>query len=238
VPATTPGATDSIQTTAEVTGVEETLVNPDDDAASVVTSVVSPASAPPTIQTGLLANFQNSLIEQALRVTNQNPQAIPAFRILVGNLPVDVTVFNAQGITAAGVPYLLVSEGLAATESATFTVQFHRANGMADFTPTYTLELLTKAEADALLAPEPPGPRLAITRIVARADASMLIEWESVPGRSYLVLYSDDLTTFRTVLPTVNAVANRTQWVDAGPPHTHSHPSKAGMRFYTVVEQP
>jgi hypothetical protein len=116
-------------------------------------------------------------------------------------------------------------------------MQYFRNTGVPDFTPVYTVEFLTTVEAAALLSPPAVGPPLSVVRFVQLEDQSMLLEWASEPGKTYYVQYSNDMTTFITVLPGITAGANRTQWVDRGPPQTDSHPRDlTGLRAYRIVE--
>jgi hypothetical protein len=52
-----------------------------------------------------------------------------------------------------------------------------------------------------------------------------------------VINYSADLTNWVSAAPLVRASANRTQWIDAGPPKTTSPPGPGG-RYYRVVEMP
>jgi hypothetical protein len=82
--------------------------------------------------------------------------------------------------------------------------------------------LIDRAFVDARLAP----PRF-------------VIEWTSVPGRTYTIIYSDDnMANWRVVTPTVTANANRTQWYDDGPPKTVSKPLSVTSRLYRVIANP
>ena len=71
------------------------------------------------------------------------------------------------------------------------------------------------------------------------SPARLVIEWASLPGRTYTVIYSDDnLATWHAATPSVMAVNNRTQWYDDGPPKTASVPLALGSRFYRVILAP
>jgi hypothetical protein len=61
------------------------------------------------------------------------------------------------------------------------------------------------------------------------------IQFNSIPGRTYTIIYSDDLVTWNAAVPSLVAAANVTQWYDDGPPETLSRPS---TRFYRVILQP
>ncbi|MDF3128288.1 Ig-like domain-containing protein [Kiritimatiellaeota bacterium B1221] len=237
VPATVVGGADSIITTGSVTSITEPLTATGDDSDTVKTSVASPETTGFDLETGLIGNFSNSLIEQLVKVTNNNPSAVPAFRIVVSGLPSDVTLFNAHGTTSGGKPFVVWNQELAASATAEILMQYYRASGVTNFTPVYTVEFLTAAEADALLDPPAVGPALSVVRFVKLADGAMLLEWASVPGKKYYIQYSSDLSTYTTVLPGLTAGATRTRWIDRGPPQTESHPSVlTGARYYRVME--
>ncbi|MDF3129968.1 DUF4347 domain-containing protein [Kiritimatiellaeota bacterium B1221] len=237
VPATVAGGADTIVSAGGVTSVTEPLTATGDDTATVKTSVASPATTGFDLETGLIGNFSSSLIEQLVKVTNNNPNAVPAFRILVSGLPNDVTLFNSHGTTSGGRPFVVWNQELPASGTAEVLMQYYRASGVADFTPVYTIEFLTAAEATALLTPPVVGSALNVVRFVQLADGAMLLEWASVPGKKYYIQYSSDLTTYITVLPGITAGATRTQWIDRGPPQTESHPaSMTGARYYRVME--
>ena len=64
----------------------------------------------------------------------------------------------------------------------------------------------------------------------------VLIEFPSMRGTNYRILYSDDaaFTNPRVAQPDVTAPANRVQWIDYGPPKTIS-PVTNETRFYRVI---
>ena len=65
-----------------------------------------------------------------------------------------------------------------------------------------------------------------------------VIEFNSVPGRTYTIEYSDDLVTWNIAVPSIVASANVTQWYDDGPPKTLSKPSAVPARYYRVFLDP
>jgi len=67
--------------------------------------------------------------------------------------------------------------------------------------------------------------------------ARFVIEWASVSGTTYLVLYANSLTATNWYIatPSVTATANVTQWYDDGPPETISVPQSVNDRFYRVI---
>ena len=65
-----------------------------------------------------------------------------------------------------------------------------------------------------------------------------VIQFNSVPGRTYTIEYSDDLVTWKIAVPSIVASANVTQWYDDGPPKTLSKPGSVPSRFYRVFLDP
>jgi hypothetical protein len=66
----------------------------------------------------------------------------------------------------------------------------------------------------------------------------LLIEFQSVPGQAYLILYSDNASFTNALMaqPTIVAPADRVQWIDDGPPKTISRLADCTNRFYKVVQ--
>ena len=75
-----------------------------------------------------------------------------------------------------------------------------------------------------------------ITRAVLLRDGTLLIEFPSVLGASYSVIYSTNVDFSNPLIaqPNIIAPADRVQWIDAGPPKTLSPPDSETSRFYRV----
>jgi hypothetical protein len=67
-------------------------------------------------------------------------------------------------------------------------------------------------------------------------DVRFVIEFPTVPGQTYTIIYSEDLVTWLVATPTVTANATVTQWYDDGPPKTESKPTSVGGRYYRVIK--
>ena len=65
-----------------------------------------------------------------------------------------------------------------------------------------------------------------------------MIEFSGVPGQVYYIEYSNDLHTWKTVMPSGTSDANRIQWIDNGPPKTESFPNNRSSRYYRVITLP
>src|SRR5262249_38038419 len=88
-----------------------------------------------------------------------------------------------------------------------------------------------------LTAPGSAGPNISLINVLN--TNSILIEFPSVLGQSYLILYSDNANfpNALTAQPPIVAPANRVQWIDDGPPKTISPPAGENSRFYRVIQQ-
>ncbi|GEM_PF-6316108 len=233
----TAGGTDVVVTSASLTSSAEPTVNPGNDAAEVKTSITSPESAGITLNTGLVGNLSNFLIEQRVTITNNNPDPIPSLRILVGSLPADVILFNRSGIAQDGRPYIVYTQNIPPGETVSILFQYFRNSGLPNFSPVYTVEILSGTAAQQLLNPQPSVP-FQIDLIERQPDDSILLEWPTVSGKRYYIQYTTDLINYITVLPAIDATTARSQWFDMGAPETESHPVQTeGLRIYRIVEE-
>ena len=206
---------------------------------SATASVISAQRTPLAVVSTLTLNHQNGLIEGLIRVTNNNPVSMPAFRIYVTGLPADVSVLNATGSDDwagnSNVPYFLVNTPTPGNGGVReILAQYYRATRVADFTPIYEIELLDTEEVAAVLNF---GTSVDLTRSgLQLSNGTVMIEWVSTVGQEYAVQYSSDLSAWKTVSPTVTASGTATQWMDSGPPQTDAPPSSVSQRFYRVFK--
>ncbi len=222
-----PEGINNITTLAGFSTVNERLINPEDDSASERTSVVNPRSV--AISPGdIELDLQTALFKQTITITNNNPRAIPAFRLLVGGLPDDVTVHNAQG-ESNGRAFLLYNQALAPGESVDLVIEYFQADSSGGFEPEFSITLRDAFEA----ATSAEG--LALNRIASLPNQDKLLEFISTVGEAYTIQFSDNGKDWINVVPDVIAGANVTQWVDNGPPKTPSHPRRTKSRFYRVA---
>lgn len=185
---------------------------------------------------GELYNPQNGLVEQPVTVTNIGTNAVAAVRVVVTGL--SSRLFNAVG-TNNGNPFVVYNATLNPNQSVSLLLQY-AADAYFPFTNS-------QLHPFAVFRPDltPPAAvavstNVNLSRIVRRPDGSMLLEWPSVTNRTYTVVYSDNVLFSNAMIapPSVVAPANRTQWIDYGPPTTSSHPTNAPARFYRVFLNP
>jgi hypothetical protein len=196
--------------------------------------IIVPDLPPPVIdsQSTMVLNRQTGLLEQTFTFTNRGPRALGGFDLAIAGLPDGVTVSNASDATPGG-GTIALRRPLGIGESVTIIVEYFAAIRGAPFAPdismTVTLPELPPARA---------GQGFAIDRCLKLEDGTFLIEFPSVPGDRYEIQYSDNSVDWLASPTHIRAAGNRVQWIDRGPPRTHSVPPPAGSRFYRVKELP
>jgi uncharacterized repeat protein (TIGR01451 family) len=204
-------------------------------------SGVSPASrvqtlvAPPALSAiggTLVLNPQTGLFEETVTVTNRGAVTVLGFRLFVGGLTNGVVLRNATG-TNSGVPYVNYNFPLDPSNAATLILEFYNPTRRA-FTHTMWVEAILPAGVTQTST----NGSVAVKRVFAdtRNDGMrFVIEFNSVPGKTYAVIYSSDLVTWKVATPSIKATANVTQWYDDGPPKTESKPGSVTSRNYRVI---
>ncbi len=178
-------------------------------------------------------NPQTGLFEEQVVVTNIGVTTVAGVRLYVGGLRSGVTLYNATGMTN-GTPYVEYDASLNPDSTVTFALEFYDVNRLA-FTNT-----LTVVEIPFASLPSAGTNGVAVntefmdTRVAG--DTRFVIEFPTIPGKSYTIIYSTDMVTWKIATPSVTANANVTQWYDDGPPKTDSKPASAGSRFYRVIQ--
>jgi uncharacterized repeat protein (TIGR01451 family) len=212
--------------------------NPTNNAGSSLVLQVLPAASSAQFgwfQGPAVLNPQTGLYEEPVIVTNTGAATVAGVRLYVGGLRSGVTLYNATG-TTNGTPYVEYDASLNPVSTVTFTLEFYDANRLA-FTNT-----LTAVEIPFTSLPSAGTNGVAVTtefmdtRIVG--DTRFAIEFPTVPGKSYTILYSTNINAaaWNIATPAVTANANITQWYDDGPPKTISSPMSVNSRFYRVIQ--
>lgn len=194
---------------------------------NVVTNIPSGLTA--ALVSGQTFNPQTGLMEQTLRLTNTGTNAIPSARVIVMGLT--NWLFNAAG-TNNGLPFVRVDAPIGTGENLDLLLKY--------FVPSKTAITNPALVADAVAFFQPPvpsGATVPISRLVLLPSGKFLIEFPSVLGRNYTVLYSHDGSFSNTyvVQPKIIAPADRVQWIDDGPPATVSVPRATSARFFRVL---
>lgn len=177
-------------------------------------------------------NPQTGLMEQRIAVTNTGAAPADSFRVIVAGLT--NTLMNASG-TNHGVPFVSHGAALAASNSIELLLEYFNPTRLPGADPVLTAYPTPVPD----LTPRT-GTSVPIASLVLFENGSTLLEFESIPGAQYQVLYAQELgsNSFMGSLPEVKAGANRTQWTDYGPPRTASKPGGAPARFYRVIRRP
>ena len=192
-------------------------------------------------------NPQTQLYEEFVSVTNIGLAPVHALRLSIGSLRSGVTLYNATG-TNGGVPYVEYDPPYdsplnpypAVNSIVTFTLEFFVAD-RRPFTNSLT--------ATAIIAPvTPPLNSTNVTTIIQYgfndvrnpANPRFLVEFTSIPGRTYTVEYKDGLNSpWYLAVPSVVASTTSTFWYDDGPPVTASPPPYPNSgRYYRVLLNP
>jgi len=188
-------------------------------------------SGPPVATGALRFNPQTGLFEQPIRVSNPSSFGFSAVCIFVSNLPQLCRVWNASG-TSNGLPFIQYNQPVAPGHSVDMIIEYY------DPLRTEPKPILY-AEAVSPMEPiNPVGTELRVNRQRWLSDGTFLLEFNSALNRTYYVQYCDDLSTWKTVVPTISGTGSRTQWIDNGPPRTDSAPARSKTRLYRVVVTP
>ena len=178
-------------------------------------------------------NPVSGLFEQHVSVTNTMTVSAPAFRLDVVGLRPGVTLWNATG-TTNGLPYVQVDTPLDPDNWVELTLEYY----VPDWQPFTNAFNVAWALASDYVAVSGAGARIGDSKMDSTDpdNERFIFEFASIPGESYTILYSDDLTTWYEARPPVVAGSSRTQWYDDGPPKTRTDPPPSG-RFYKVIQR-
>jgi hypothetical protein len=179
-------------------------------------------------------NPQTGLYEETVVVTNTSGVTILGFRLHVSGLTKGVTLWNADG-TSNSVPFINYNFPVDPSNAVSVILEFYDPLRMS-FTSTLTAEAILPGDASISST----NGSVAVTRVFSdtriEGDARFVIEFASVPGKTYVILYSSDLVTWVIATPSVKASANVTQWYDDGPPKTVSKPASVNARYYRIIQ--
>jgi uncharacterized repeat protein (TIGR01451 family) len=179
-------------------------------------------------------NPQTGLYEESVTVTNTGSNTVAGVRLLVSGLRSGVSLYNATG-TNTGTPYVESDFPLNPTNTVVFALEFYNPSRLP-FTNTLT--------AVGILPPNSGSTgtngSVAINTIFVdtriAGDTRYVIEFNTIPGKTYTIIYSDDLLTWKVATPSITANANVTQWYDDGPPKTDNKPASLISRYYRVIQ--
>jgi hypothetical protein len=181
--------------------------------------------------------LQTTLMRQQLTVANRSSRTLEAIRITVhwsaADINARIRLHNASGTNSTGKPYLQHDFPVAPGAQVTFMAEFYSPNRVTVPTPTFTVELVP---AEILAIPAGTPQAVLNTRMLT-PDHAFLIDFKTVKGASYHILYSPDMLNWSVAQPAVIGTGYVVQWVDEGPPKTRSLPDPKNVptRFYQVI---
>jgi len=179
---------------------------------------------------------QTSLMRQYLILTNVTSQTLTGVRVTVqlsaADLAAHIVLYNASGTNGNGQSYLQYNYPVPPGGTLTLAAEFYSPNRVSTPHPTYTVALVSPVQLTA-----PAGtPQSILRNPVVLADGTFLIDFLTVKGASYYILYSQNMVDWNVAQPPVIGTGYDLQWVDDGPPKTMSSPSSVPSRYYKVIK--
>ena len=174
-------------------------------------------------------NPQTGLMEQTILLSNIGTNSVLSARVIVSGLT--NWLYNAVG-TNAGLPFVTYNSTLGTNQSVVMLLEYFVPTRVAVANPILTAVAVPAVNFTAFT-----NSSLSITTFTNLSGGRWLVEFQSVPGRSYTVLYSDNFgAMWSSAQPAITAPADRIQWIDNGPPKTATHPSNTVSRLYRVLQ--
>jgi uncharacterized repeat protein (TIGR01451 family) len=194
------------------------------------------------VSTTQVFNPSTGLMEQTIRITNTGTNDAPSLRVTVTNLP--YALFNAVGTNSAngstnGLPFVIHAAPLTRSNSVDLVIEYFVPNGLPFAISSN--QFLARAVPLVNFSLAGLGTQVVFTRApIQMPSGAMLVEFASIPGRNYAIVYSEDVSFSNPKLapPSISASASRKQWIDYGPPKTVSSPVNGGTRYYKVFLNP
>jgi hypothetical protein len=220
----------------------------------VITNTIIPIGPDLFIVGTSAFNPQTQLYEEFVSVTNIGQTVVHALRLSVGGLRSGVTLYNATG-TNNGVPYVEYDPSSNPIYSNSWIYPFPATPPNIDHV-TFVLEFFVadrhpftnSLSATVVVAPTTApvaGNQVTIIQsgfndLRNTSNPRFLVEFTSIPGRTYTIEYSDDsMVTWNIAVPSIVASATSTFWYDDGPPGTLSKPIYGSAnREYRVLLNP
>jgi len=187
-------------------------------------------------------NPQTQLYEEFVSVTNIGQTVVHALRLYVGGLRSGVMLYNATG-TNNGVPYVEYdppySSPLYPSNWVTFVLEFFVAD-RHPFTNSLSAVVVVAPTTSPITGTQVNIIQSGFNDLRNTSNPRFLVEFTSIPGRTYTIEYSDDsMATWTIAVPSIVASATSTFWYDDGPPATLSKPIYGSPhREYRVLLNP
>jgi uncharacterized repeat protein (TIGR01451 family) len=229
------------------------VVQPTNAGSLLTTTTFSGSNVTNSIQSGSVSNFvsvpdtnqlqvtageqtfdlQTGLFRQVVQVSNMSGSNVTSVRVVVMGLETN-ELFNAVGTNGSN-PFVVFGAPLPDGTSTNIVLEYF----VRSRTPVEGLTFVAyEANAPASTG-SASGDAPQIVRILSLPPDRLLLEFTSEPGATYKILYSDNssFTNAHLAQPAIVAPADKTQWIDEGPPKTISPLIDATNRFYRVIKQ-
>ena len=188
-------------------------------------------------------NPQTGLFEQTVIVTNTSLSTVAALRVLAGDFAstngsprTNVWLWNAHGTNFDGRRFVQYNAPLDPGQFVSLRLEYYNPTRVP-FTNSLTVEATLPVASTNLT-----GGVVIDRAFVDNREAGnprFVIEWTSLIGRNYTVIYGPTPSgPWTPATPTVTATATRVQWYDDGPPKTATPPLSVTNRFYRVILNP
>jgi hypothetical protein len=209
--------------------------NPEIGYTATYVFVVEVAGVPTLISNGFRTRERwNPRFEQLLKVGNGSGLDAIGIRFLFTNLMAGITVENRTGTAWDGRPMIEQEFNFSAgmTQELSIVYLCTGAYRVDQYPPAIEMQYILPAWHAPL-----PGAGTSVSAwMMADGSGRFVLDFLSEPGGVYAIEYVHDLSESNWIeVPLrLKAGANRTQWIDSGPPATL--PVKAGKRFYRVKQ--
>jgi uncharacterized repeat protein (TIGR01451 family) len=187
-----------------------------------------------TNASSMVLNPQVGLMEQMVRLVNISTTQVASVRLTVSGLT--NWLYNAVGTNNSN-PFVVYANPLNPNQTVDLILEYFVPTRRPVSVPNSSYTALG-VPAFNLTASSGTNGSFAITRVVLVSSGKLLIEFPSIPGAAYSIIYSTNAAFSESLLahPAITAPADRVQWIDDGPPNTASSPSSAASRFYRVIK--
>ncbi|MDB6034782.1 MAG: hypothetical protein JWM16_5120 [Verrucomicrobiales bacterium] len=178
-------------------------------------------------------DFQTGLFRQTVTLVNTSATAIASARLIVVGLASSNKLYNAVG-TNLSHPFVIYPNAINAGDTVNFLLEFYYPSRVPQTNLTYVAYGVPLPN----LGTTTNGTSIAL-RLVDVSASRVLVEFPSTPGKTYRIVYSTNADFSNPLMaePPVVAPADKTQWIDEGPPKTISLPGDSTLRFYKVFQQ-
>jgi hypothetical protein len=183
-------------------------------------------------------NYQIGLMEQTVWLFNVGTTTVASAQVEVSGLTATNWLFNAAG-TNNGTPYVVYADSLLTNQGVPLRLQYF-VHSREPFPLSASQVKAFEVPQVKVNAPTNPGTFIVLTNGIPLPSGDSLVQFPSVLGSSYTVVYEDNdiATNARVILPSIVAYANWVQWIDYGPPATFPHPTNVASRLYRVYLNP